>query len=409
MVKAVTKLKKASQDQPTLPQLRNDIPSTPAGKLALLDLIGMGDVRRAVQSISPDERIEWDNEKSSTDESSVTRRVRKSKKRARSSSPLGSPATASAHVKAKTETLNPQLDPGSEIWGRYSLNGSGTTTPQGPIPNLAYIMPTSSPRPSKESATPRSIAGLRRANSCGTQFPKRRRVGGHENDDVFTEPMNIGPSKLSVLIERVQEGLSQPKAQLVNRNDAPGTPKEEQPTQDEIMEDISSKPPGKKSSHSSDDDEFDDDELDATLLEDIVLAPIPVPASKPAAMTIHVPLPLIRRLQEQKESLSIASSKSKDKALKAEKDEFDDSDDDIFCAVASQFDKGVQRVNAEAPAVQNRGGMAPQKVPISKADSDDEFGDDGLDDLDFEEAEASATQSIQQTANSLIPVRSKFL
>jgi hypothetical protein len=41
-------------------------------------------------------------------------------------------------------------------------------------------------------------------------------------------------------------------------------------------------------------------------------------------------------------------------------------------------------------------------------DSDDEFGNDGLDDLDFEAAEATATQAVQQTANSLIPVRSTF-
>lgn len=397
-----------------MPQSRNDIPSTPAGKLALLDLIGMGDVRRSVQAISPDERIEWDNEKSSTDGGSATRGIRRAKKRARSSSPIGSPATASAHFKAKTETFNPQLDPGSEIWGRYSLNGSGTTTPQGPVPTLAHIMPTSSPRPSKDGTTPRSISGFRRANSCGNQFPKRRRVGGHENDDVFTEPMNVGPSKLSVLIERVQEGLTQPKSYLENRTSVPSSPQEIQPVQDEIMKEVSPKVPVRKSSDSSDYGEFDDDELDATLLEEIVAAPITDPESKAdPAMTTPVPPPPIRRLLVQETSFSTVGSKSEDKTVKADRDEFDDSDDDTFYAgleqIASQFDKRAQHVNPETPAVKNDSGLSPREIPASKADSEDEFGDDGLDELDFEEAEASATQSIQQTANSLIPVRSRLL
>jgi DNA replication ATP-dependent helicase Dna2 len=55
--------KKALQEQPALPELPKNVPSTPAGRLALPDLIGMGDVQKAVQNISPDERIEWDHDK----------------------------------------------------------------------------------------------------------------------------------------------------------------------------------------------------------------------------------------------------------------------------------------------------------------------------------------------------------
>jgi hypothetical protein len=46
-----------------------------------------------------------------------------------------------------------------------------------------------------------------------------------------------------------------------------------------------------------------------------------------------------------------------------------------------------------------------RRVP-SKAESEDEFGDGGLDDDDFEAAEATA--AIQQNGNSLLPVRARY-
>ena len=186
--------------QSKLPEpVKKDIPSTPAGRLALTDLIGMGDVKRAVQDISPEDRIEWDVMGSNPGKT-------RARKRARSSSPLASPpGQLAAFISSRA-----QVDPGSEIWGRYSLIGSNVPTPQASVPALAHIMHTSSPQPSKDNTTPRSGRGIRRTNSCGNQFPKRRRVGANENDDVFTESVNIGPSKLSVLLERVQEGLTQP-------------------------------------------------------------------------------------------------------------------------------------------------------------------------------------------------------
>lgn len=46
---------------------------------------------------------------------------------------------------------------------------------------------------------------------------------------------------------------------------------------------------------------------------------------------------------------------------------------------------------------------------VSNADSDDEFGDNGLDDSDLEAAEAAATQTMQQNGNGLLPVRTRYL
>jgi hypothetical protein len=439
---------KPLEEQPSLPDLaRKDVPSTPASRLDLPDLIGMGDIKRAVQNISPDERLEWDHDKDMIlSSASSFGGIRRARKRARSSSPtVSSPAQASTHFRSKTEPLNPQVDPGSELWGRYSLNGSNSLTPQGPsIPALAHIMHTSSPQPSKEGTTPRSVAGFRRANSCGNQFPKRRRVGGSEDGDVFTESANIVPSKLSVLIERVQEGLTQPKrhptpsgpSRSFNapkkrpfsdfEDDSPiqekVTPQEAQqillnraveealPVQKESSRTVSPEPPG-VDSNSSDYGDFDDDELDASLLEVFDSKPeeqISTISNFPSNRLPPDPPPPVaeanRRSAKPPKSL-------KSTTLKAEDDEFDDSDEDIFTAdlenIASKFDKQASSGNIALPVAKEI--SRPQKiVAVSKGDSDDEFGDDGLDDLDFEVAEAAATQSIQQTGNSLLPVCTRF-
>ena len=419
----------AAPEQPKLPDpAPKDVPTTPAGRLALKDLIGMGDVQRAVQDISPDERIEWNHDKDMIPGSaSAIGGIRRARKRARSSSPLGSPsAQASPDFSTKLESMNLQVDPGSELWGRYSLNGSNAPTPQGPsIPALANLMHTSSPQPTKDGATPRSAPSFRRANSCGNQFPKRRRVGGTEGDDVFTESAIIGPSKLAVLIERVQEGLTQPKqhSTSISSSNSFHTPLdraspnvEKTRSIDDGHEEAEAVPEACPEStdaakpkrdvttsrasksvipNSSDYGEFDDDELDKSLMEIVVeeAAPIFKVASNPA--------PQMRTTESFKSG-----------TLKAESEEFDDSDEDLFAAdlenIASQYDKnaeGKSQIVSIATAVNPGQRKTLTRV---KSESEDEFGDGGLDDLDFEAAEATATQFIQQTANSLLPVRTRF-
>jgi hypothetical protein len=426
---------------------RKDVPSTPASRLALPDLIGMGDVRRPVQNISPDERIEWDHDKDMTHSSTSSfGGIRRAKKRARSSSPTtSSPARAFAYFNVKDESINPQADPGSELWGRYSLNGSNMPTPQGgSIPALAHIMNTSSPQPSKDGATPRSVAGFSRANSCGNQFPKRRRVGGND-DDVFTESANIGPSKLSVLIERVQEGLSQPKPPLTENGSVncshpslkrPSSeieedppiptssregakyipnhlgPSEPQPGPEE-SEKIHPNPPQTQPRSNSSDygDEFDDDELDATLLDSFGSKPQEFVSNISDKLTPRLPpdpppQPYPSKAEVQSRGAK-ASKYSESSTVKLEDDEFDDSDEDICTAdlehIVARFDN-QHPVSNEATSV-TKPRMGGQ---VLKADSDDEFGDDDLDEHDFEEAEAKTTQSIQKTTSSLLPVRTRF-
>ncbi|KAL5315528.1 hypothetical protein ACEPPN_016396 [Leptodophora sp. 'Broadleaf-Isolate-01'] len=418
---------KSSQEQPALPtSARKPVPSTPAGRLALPDLIGMGDVRRPVQSVSPEERIEWDQKEKGSG-SGAFGGIRRARKRARSSSPTGSsPARA----------LHPQVDPGSELWGRYSFSGSNAPTPQGlPVPALAHLMQTSSPQPTKEGVAPRSGSGLRRANSCGNQFPKRRRIGASQSDDVFTESATIGPSKLSVLIERVAEGLSQPRRSITpqsgkemynNRqfsdveDDSPiqqSRLRECEPASMECDQEpipqpnTDAFPPLPDHSDSSDYGDFDDDEFDDSLLElcDPNARVHPVPALPPDPPQARSSV----KVETKPPTMAPSKPSEPAHAVQAEKDEFGDSDDDMFEAgleqIASQFDPQISIGGKVSPVAKGGSGMVRQmrRVP-SKTESEDEFGDGGLGDDDFEAAEATATQAIQQTANSLLPSTQKI-
>lgn len=397
----------------------NDVPSTPAGRLALPDLIGMGDIRRMVQNVSPEDRIEWDQHSANSSFAITT------KKRARSSSPTSSPvARTPSRFNDKGGLLHPQLDPGSELWGRYSLNGS---TPQGqPIPSLANLLNTSSPRVTKERATSRAIPGFRRANSCGNQFPKRRRVGGPDQD-VFTEGGGAqGPSKLSVLIERIQEGLIQskeasPEAKScstplstgelsLDEDQAPTTLTHDSPPQGDIRRGRDKFEPqdGPKTSENaihnslpseSDYGEFYDEDLDDLTLIDAISQshppPIPTADSLPAADSQHI----------------ILNHAPKQQGLNDEtagNNEFDDSDDDLFAAdledMVAQFDsQHTALANKTITTDSTKEDVAPG------GGSEDEFGDDGFDDLDFQMAEVAATQSKLPATSSILPVRTKFL
>jgi hypothetical protein len=462
--------KDCSKSSESLPSdtTKSEFPSTPATRLALPDLIGMEDVRRVVQEISPEDRIEWDRHSSA----SSSFGIRRAKKRARSSSPISSPVPQNH--------LNLQVDPGSELWSRYSLNSSNAPTPQGAtIPALAHIMQTSSPQPSKDGTTPRSVAGFRRTTSCGTQFPKRRRVGGTDDDDVFTESAEIGPSKLSVLIERVQEGFAQPKQSKTDSGPSVSpvlenvsseesencrlsqqtteaskyfskltsfsssypellqrpivhnqtTPLSNLPrytfTDLRITTERESPPPrcienqtvAQSNSNGSDYGDFDDDDLDdAPLLEVLSVKP-EVPAihiSHPAKPKLP-PDPPQRHPEPKAQYPSAVNahkpSEMKPKPMILEDDEFDDSDEDLFAAgledMVAIFDKKPP-AGKVASVTKGMSDNRTQKKTVPLSDSDDEFGDDGLNDLDFEVAEKAATQSVQQASNSLLPVRSRF-
>jgi len=413
-------------------QPSNSFPSTPAGRLALPDLIGMGDVQRAVQDISPEERIEWDLRSSSSQFG-----IKRAKKRARSSSPFSSPAAqASAHFNSRGESLNTQIDSGSELWGRYSLNGSAAPTPHGAIiPALANIMFTSSPQNSREN-TPRS-GMFRRTNSCGNSFPKRRRIAGSQKDDVFSESANIGPSKLSVLIERVQEGLSKPvatpkkqisshriKVHRRTRSDSNSPIQQEHHEPNICTPRTTWEPKNAKRTPASDYGDFDDDDLDeASLLTCIPSKQEQPLLSNPKESNLyslpkpHSPRQLTKSYicdmkQVASQTRSLDESESTQQTKNKDDDEFDDSDEDLFAAglddMVASFGKCNKLKTTLVDSMTPADTSVPQKRPLVVEDSDDEFGDEDLDIGDFQVAELAATQCIQQTTHSALPVRTKY-
>lgn len=427
----------------SLPELNSkDVPITPAGRLALLDLIGMGDMNTSEQDVSPEERLEWDHNKdmihSSASNYSGVRRVRK---RARSSSPVSaSPASIS---RRKFETQKTPVDPGSDLWGRFLHHESITNSAHAQQPPLhPSTLYTSSPQPIKESATPRSVAGFRRANSCGNQFPKRRRIG--HPDDVFTDGPTAGPSKLSVLIEKVQEQLTQPSKTTTPSSSPRGAPKSvihgSKVFEDEahLLRDDSSnsvfalskphdvpslqKSPQRTSGHnSSSSSDYGGDEMDETLLDVLDhTSSQPILHIDNSTSTSIPPQPSKHPVQPRTSlSRPVRSQTLRQSALdEVNDDEFDDSDVEMFAAdmelLASKYDMPAEaQLRKDAVETQEQHTNAPEiKVPDIQIDdsnaSEDEFGSDGLDESDLAAIEHSATQSIQQSASGLLPVRFRF-
>jgi len=413
-------------------QASHDFPSTPAGRLALPDLIGMGDVRRVVHDISPEDRIEWDLRSSSSQLG-----IRRATKRARSSSPLSSPAAqAAAHFNSKGESLDTQIDSGSELWGRYSLNGSAAPTPQGAtIPALVNIMFTSSPQNSK-TETPRSGI-FRRTNSCGNSFPKRRRIGSSQKEDVLTESAKIGPSKLSVLIERVQEGLrkpistpeEQPLSHRVEEIDHRNSRDSNSPFQldHEINNGTAlytpqqNREPAEKAG--SDYGDIDDDDLDEASLftcfpskQEKPILSHPTESRLSSLPKAKQPSHISRYYTaDTKQPSSQANFQKIPKAIPQikmmEDEEFDDSDEDLYAAGLDDMVSSFCKSNAPSTTLaesQSRSNSSLLQKVAQVEDSDDEFGDEELDIIDFQVAELAATQSIQQTSNSVLPVRTKY-
>lgn len=460
-------IKPKSTQSPISITAKKDAPSTPAGRLALPDLIGMADLRNAEQQVSPDERIMWDHEASMIhNAASSYGALRRVKKRARSSSPVSSsPAQASAHFDGKGEAFDlqklnkslrtPQADPANELWGRYGLN-SKDTTPQAPhLPSLAHVMYTSSPQSSKEpgvlrSETKRSIG---RSNSCGTEWPKRRRIGPAEDQhmyDVFAESCNAGPSKLSLvsaLLEKVQEGYTSSAIPEEAEDPSHSSPlpskttlvkrEERSPLRQVTNQSFSSvadtkfthgsqrsgngdgarSEPLRVGSPSSDYGDFDDDVFDEDMNEVIERNSVLSSAKVPTPAQPHRQ-PHVMDTKHHFQPGAMVKDQSKPKLTRDEDDEFGDIDDDSFAVdlenIVAKYDSTAM-TNPIASSVPVEAGIGlvdgtskpSRKDVVPEADSGDEFGDE-FSDVDFEAAEAVATQSLQNLASSPPTVRKKF-
>jgi hypothetical protein len=405
---------------------------TPISRLQWQDLVGPSEANEEEEDISPNERIMWETKRDGPYGLSPMIPRKRGKKRARSSSPTSSPAgnskptTPAVNVRKLTQALkSSHADPALELWDRFSLSGSAIVTPHGATnPALAQIMVSSSPQPSKLLAAGARTTGtptessLRRAISCGANWPKRRRVERAEPiahlDVVLDESPSEGSksSMVNALLRSVTGEINRSKA-VQTRHDAlrspsprknsqrldelgysprrkpspqkPPPPLFNSPSKIKARKDVNISVPGPEKSEEclSDygDDDFDDDTL---MVLDASLAP--------ACEESHLEIPVTDtgpKIEPQPAPLA--------EGLKSDDDEFGDMDDDIFAAAedlmaeidSSRTSHGKSGSNAESPAIEHLPLLAGQ---VQEA-GDDAYEDDFGVDFDFEAAEIAATQT----------------
>ncbi|KAI1263284.1 hypothetical protein F5Y18DRAFT_134578 [Xylariaceae sp. FL1019] len=424
------------RDSPILPVPSTSV-STPTSRLAWQDLIGGTETKVEEDDPSPNDKIQWNTKQQPKYGMSPMPR-RRGNKRARSSSPASSPApsskatTPAVNVKSLSQALkSPRADPAIELWDRFSLSGSiAAATPLGTTnPALAQIMMSSSPQPSRVQNSAYADVGLRRAISCGTHWPKRRRVDrvGTDmppRDHPAIDESPSGNSKSSMVnallkMKSVTSDTGRSTAVQAQR-DALKSPSPRKKQQDRASRRLGSPEPrtaqlgdetvalpetttiGRgtaasdliESSSDYGDDDFDDDTL---MSLDVDINP---------ALSKQVPLP-----QPQENDTIQTEGRALPAQDLSSDDEFGDGVDDDLLAVAeglvSQIDYACDR-KQDTTLAKFVTPTKPEVASIQREDYEqdsygDDFGDDFGGDFDFEAAEIAATQSVRQT-NGAVPL-----
>lgn len=368
------------------PQPRPDLAdlATPVTRLNWRDLEPLANAEEADKDVSPNDRILWDNKQSSTYGSGLSPMLgRKGKKRARSSSPISSPAadkpTAPAvNIKRLTKALrSPHPDPTLELWDRFSLASPASQKTPITHPALAQLMVSSSPQPSKHQVSQTGNINLRRAASCGLNWPKRRKLetsksgsqlGKGQRDLEAASKSSLVSALLSTVTSSIQDDSSDDARQSA---ESPSPKKRHAPIATSPAY-VPCQSNGKEASgNSSDygDDEFDDDalmelELNTTTAPPTQETPVKPRFSKPPVVA----------------------------AAKPTSDEFDDMDDGLF------DNEDLVRLSQKPITTtgQTKCKTTQRKSAVAQEDLDDEFDDDFAEDIDFEAVELAATQSVQQ-------------
>lgn len=205
-----------------------DCPQTPIGRLPLSELLAAGDDARQNMEYTPMERVLWENSPVNVDLTSSISKRRK-RKRAHSSSPTSSSqnevsshfpdAQTSKDVPNLPVTLKtPKADPADALWSRFASDRRSPSTAGGSL--FPQLMQSSSPQTPGPPA--QKDSGLRRAFSCiewPTSAAKRRKMhhNGYQRETaaVFADGHHPAErskmSRVSMLIEKMQHGLSNPR------------------------------------------------------------------------------------------------------------------------------------------------------------------------------------------------------
>ncbi|KAK7703639.1 DNA replication endonuclease-helicase Dna2 [Diaporthe eres] len=387
------------------------------GRLAWQDLMGVTDPDKQEDDTSPTERLLWHNDRDDAADMISPLVPRRGKKRARSSSPISSPAgdkirTPVVNVKKLKKALKSEhADPALDLWDRFAVGGAADSkSPLGATnPALAHLMVSSSPRPPKDGSPNHAESSLRRAISCGSHWPKRRRVeNASESRPVTNAAENAKSLMVSALLEtvngeisrteRTEEDLPDMESPSIKRR----SPKKQRsfPHPEQSPKPSKSKstaPPVQSPSRhgikhgartpTSDygDDDFDDDtllELDVSMLSGQTEA---------------------RTFSGAAETLTDADVQGAvgqcSKQATSSDDEFDDMDDDLLAAAEDM-------IGTVDPALTQQPAPPPPSKPVHRdggTEEDDQFGDDFGGDFDFEAAELAATQTAGQADSSLMP------
>lgn len=407
-------------DTASLPGQQHRATVTPISRLAWQDLMGVADADKQEDDTSPTERLLWHNERDETADMISPIVPRRGKKRARSSSPISSPAgdkirTPIVNVKKLKKALKSEhADPALDLWDRFAVGGAADSkSPLGATnPALAHLMVSSSPRPPKDGSPNHAESSLRRAISCGSHWPKRRRVeNASESRPVKDAGENAKSLMVSALLETVNGEISKTE-RMVDAPQGMGSPsikrrrspqkqrtfphpaKSPQPPKSKSAAPRERSPPCRGAKHgartpTSDygDDDFDDDtllELDVSML-----------SGQTETRTFSGAAATLTDADVQE-----AEGQCPKQAASSD-DEFDDMDDDLL-AVAEDMIETVDAGLTQQPAPP----PPPKPVhPDGGTEEDDQFGDDFGGDFDFEAAELAATQTAGQADSSLLPVR----
>lgn len=426
------------------PSPSQHFPSTPATRLPLSDLLGNFDEPADAESnpcLSPEEHISWRTLRSPKS-SAAKKTPAVGKKRARSSSP---PSTSQRNT-ASNDPLNlrdlkntlkiPRIDPAAEMWNRYAVN-TGRERPSGINPTiLADLAYPSSPFVAEDQSS--NVSGLRRWQSCGTEWPsskaKRRKVNhataiSEEVDGLFADsgrasrpPAKNMESKIPSLLLRIQESLAKPREPLEPTGPSSSSPLPDhtggvsEKTTDTPSPTRGAKPltgrrrelfqadseavkvANKTSSSSS----FGSDDFGDGIFN---LPEATVP-------TVDGTGSHSRKVQEVSTLQAPSSLKKGDAPPNAPCAELEDDDfgddldisvDDLetvatICDTRTRTSLG-KHTSVEAPRTDHIGGLQDVEIQLPKAASpEDEFGEDDFDDDCFVAAEVAATQCARNAA-----------
>ncbi|KAM3418210.1 hypothetical protein BST61_g4214 [Cercospora zeina] len=417
------------------PQLEqsNSFPCTPGARLPLEDLIGDCDEVKQDEKVlrSPEEQIGWIPNSSSE----LLTPNRRKRKRAKSSSP-SCPGSSSQPPGVSTQAANqnsvgrtPAADPAADLWQRYA-SGRPSGEQLKAHENVSIFQ--ASPRPLE---TPIKSGGLRRWASTGNDWPssknKRQRTGASRTSiNVWqdkTAAESGGKSRVATMVRQLQESLATQKLEQARR-ERPRAVNVDLPSSSSPLPDtgdcaakVQATSPLQARRPALPMPRPPTQTLRPTLSGGIRFDssrqagdPLNPGAAPTYSLQSKAPLPAYKRPSIIRQP-SHDPPPSRPKVSQIVKpaapivtgdDEFGDDDfeltvDDIdeLCSQKPPSRRQSPRRNlhkAPAPALINAPGRPAQQKPQTiTIDDDDEFGDGGIDEDSFVQAEFSATQAMQ--------------